>query len=49
MIMAIAQALLNNGYITLKPGVDPERLNPGDFILEVPDELLVSTEDIDIN
>ncbi|XP_063677850.1 uncharacterized protein LOC134813885 isoform X2 [Bolinopsis microptera] len=49
MIMAIAQALLNNGYITFKAGVDLEHLGPSDFYLDVPDELTCTAEEIDVN
>ncbi|KAL5252984.1 hypothetical protein ACHWQZ_G015672 [Mnemiopsis leidyi] len=49
MIMAIAQALLNNGYITFKAGADLEHLGPGDFYLDVPDELTCAAEEIDVN
>ena len=49
MIMAIAQALVNNGYISFKPGADMEHLGPADFYLEVPEELVNSSEEIDVN
>ena len=49
MIMAIAQGLLNHGYITFKAGADLEHLTPADFFLDVPEELLATTDEIDVN
>ena len=49
MIMAIAQGLLNHGYITFKAGADLEHLTPADFFLDVPEELLATSDEIDVN
>ena len=50
MIMAIAQGLLNNGFISISETANLEHLMPSDFVLEVPEELLSTLGDeIDVN
>ena len=47
--MAIAQGLINNGYVSFNQGADLEHLSQSDFFLEVPEELLSGGEEIDVN